>query len=262
MSLLLALDVGNTNVVMGLFDPSQGPRSPLLASWRMATSRERTSDEYGLTSLGMLAQRGIGAQDIGQVVISSVVPPLNPVLERWLRVYFHAEPFWIGHHITTGLKILLDNPEELGADRIVNAVAGIELFGVPLIAVDFGTATTFDVVSARVRVPGRDHQPRHRHQLPRPCSSGPRACPGWRSPNPARLVGKNTVQAMQSGLYFGYVGLVDGILARLLETHPGSQVIATGGLARVISPGSRYIQHVARDLTLEGLRILWQMNRK
>ncbi len=261
MSLLLALDVGNTNVVMGLFDPSQGPRSPLLASWRMATSRERTSDEYGLTSLGMLAQRGIGAQDIGHVVISSVVPPLNPVLERWLRVYFHAEPFWIGHHITTGLKILLDNPEELGADRIVNAVAGIELFGVPLVAVDFGTATTFDVVSAGCEYLGGIITPGigiSSEALFQRASRLPRV----EITEPARLVGKNTVQAMQSGLYFGYVGLVDGILARLLEAHPGSQVIATGGLARVISPGSRYIQHVARDLTLEGLRILWQMNRK
>ena len=260
MSLLLAVDVGNTNVVMGLFDPSLGPRPPLVASWRMATSRERTSDEYGLTSLGMLAQRGIGPKDIEHVVISSVVPPLNPVLERWLRVYFHAEPFWIGPRITTGVKILLDNPEELGADRIVNTVAGIELYGAPLIAVDFGTATTFDVVSAGHEYLGGIICPGigiSSEALFQRASRLPRV----EITEPPQVVGRNTVQAMQSGLFYGYVGLVDGILARLLEAQPGSTVIATGGLARVIAHGSRHIQHIARDLTLEGLRILWRMNR-
>jgi type III pantothenate kinase len=261
MTKLLAVDVGNTNVVMGIYDLALGPRSPLQASWRMATSRERTSDEYGLVSLGMLAQRGITPADIGQVVVSSVVPPLNPVLERWLRLYFHAEPFWIEPGITTGLKILLDNPEELGADRIVNTVAGIELYGAPLIAVDFGTATTFDVVSGNheylggVITPGLGISAEALFQR---ASRLPRV----EIMEPARLVGKGTVQAMQSGLYYGYIGLVDGILARLLEAHPGSTVIATGGLAKVIAPASRHIQHLARDLTLEGLRMLWLMNRK
>jgi type III pantothenate kinase len=260
MTYLLAVDVGNTNVVMGVYDLEQGPRSPLLASWRMATSRERTSDEYGLTSMGMLAQRGIRPADIGHVVVSSVVPPIHPVLDRWLRVYFHQEPFWIEQGITTGVTVLLERPEELGADRIVNAVAGIALYGAPLIAVDFGTATTFDVVS-----PGREYLGGvitpglgiSSEALFQRASRLPRV----EIQEPAHVIGRSTIQAMQSGLFYGYVGLVDGILARLLEAQPGSTVIATGGLSRVIAPASRHIQHIARDLTLEGLRMLWLMNR-
>jgi type III pantothenate kinase len=261
MSLLLAVDVGNTNVVMGIYDLSKGPRAPLAGSWRMATDRERTSDEYGLASLGMLAQRGIVPADIGQVIISSVVPPLHPVLDRWLRIYFHCDRMWVEPGIETGLAVLLDNPEELGADRIVNAVAGLELFGAPLVVVDFGTATTFDVVSANREYLGGIITPGIRissEALFQRASRLPRV----EIAEPARVVGKSTVQAMQSGLYYGYVGLVDGILARVLEAHPGSKVVATGGLANVISPASRFIQHIAMDLTLEGLRILWQMNQK
>ena len=260
MSYLLAVDVGNTNVVMGVYDLAQGPRSPLLGSWRMATSRDRTSDEYGLTSLGMLAQGGITPADIGEVVASSVVPPLNPVLDRWLRLYFRHEPFWIQPGITTGVTVLLERPEELGADRIVNAVAGIALYGAPLIVVDFGTATTFDVVSPNQEYLGGVITPGigiSSEALFQRASRLPRV----EIAEPAQVIGRSTVQAMQSGLFYGYVGLVDGILARLLEAQPGSTVIATGGLAKVIAPASKHIQHIARDLTLEGLRLLWRMNR-
>jgi type III pantothenate kinase len=261
MSLLLAVDVGNTNIVLGIYDLDQGPRAPLDASWRMATSRERTVDEYGLSSLGLLAHRGIAASDIGQVVISSVVPPLHPVLDGWLRTYFQVEPLWIEPGIKTGLKILLDNPLELGADRIVNAVAGLELYGAPLIAVDFGTATTFDIVNDRreylggIICPGLNLSAEALFQR---ASRLPRV----EITEPDRLVGKSTVQAMQSGLFYGYVGQVDGILARLLEAYPGSHVVATGGLAKVIAPASRFIDNIAVDLTLEGLRFLWLKNRK
>jgi len=261
MSLLLAVDVGNTNIVMGIFDPTQGERAPLEASWRMATSRERTVDEYGLSSLGLLAHRGLSATDIGHVVISSVVPPLHPVLDGWLRTYFQVPPLWIEPGIRTGLKIMLDNPLELGADRIVNAVAGLELYGAPLIAVDFGTATTFDVVNAQreylggIITPGLNLSAEALFQR---ASRLPRV----EIAAPERLVGRSTVQAMQSGLYYGYVGQVDGILERLLAEFPGSYVVATGGLAKVIAPASRYIQEIATDLTLEGLRFLWLRNRK
>ncbi len=261
MSLLLAVDVGNTNIVMGIYDLDQGPRAPLGASWRMATSRERTVDEYGLSSLGMLAHRGISPADIGQVVISSVVPPLHPVLDGWLRTYFQVEPLWIEPGIKTGLKVLLDNPLELGADRIVNAVAGLELYGAPLIAVDFGTATTFDIVNDRKEYLGGIICPGLKISAEALFQRASRL-PRVEIAEPERLVGKSTVQAMQSGLFYGYVGMVDGILARLLEAYPGSQVVATGGLAKVIAPASRYIQDIAVDLTLEGLRILWLKNRK
>jgi type III pantothenate kinase len=217
-------------------------------------------DEYGLSSLALLALRGITAADIHHVVISSVVPPLHPVLDGWLRTYFQLEPLWIEPGIRTGLKVLLDNPLELGADRIVNAVAGLELYGAPLIAVDFGTATTFDINDRReylggIISPGLKISAEALFQR---ASRLPRV----EITEPERLVGKSTVQAMQSGLYYGYVGLVDGILARLLEAYPGSRVVATGGLAQVIAPASKFIQHIATDLTLEGLRILWQKNQK
>ena len=261
MSLLLAVDVGNTNIVLGIYDPAKGPRAPLEASWRMGTSRERTVDEYGLSSLGLLAHRGLAAADIGHVVISSVVPPLHPVLDGWLRTYFQAEPLWIEPGIKTGLKVLLDNPLELGADRIVNAVAGLELYGAPLIAVDFGTATTFDIVNDRREYLGGIISPGLKISAEALFQRASRL-PRVELAEPERLVGRSTVQAMQSGLYYGYVGLVDGILARLLADYPGSRVVATGGLAKVIAPASRYIQEIACDLTLEGLRILWLKNRK
>ena len=261
MSLLLAVDVGNTNIVMGIYDLSLEPNAPLEASWRLATSRERTVDEYGLSSLGLLAHRGIAAEDIGQVVISSVVPPLHPVLDAWLRSYFQVEPLWIEPGVKTGLKVLLDNPLELGADRIVNAVAGLELYGAPLIAVDFGTATTFDVVNARREYLGGIISPGLKISAEALFQRASRL-PRVEIAEPERLVGKSTVQAMQSGLYYGYIGQVDGILERLLEVYPGAKVVATGGLAKVIAPASKYIQEIAVDLTLEGLRILWRRNRK
>jgi type III pantothenate kinase len=261
MSLLLAVDVGNTNIVIGVYDLAKGDDAPLAQSWRLATSRERTSDEYGLSSLALMRHEGLEPAEVSHVVISSVVPPLHPVLDTWLRDFFHVEPFWIEPGIRTGLKLLLDNPLELGADRIVNAVAGIEAYGTPLIAVDFGTATTFDVVNERREYLGGIICPGLKISAEALFQRASRL-PRVEIAEPERLVGKSTVQAMQSGLYYGYVGLVDGILERLLEDHPGSRVVATGGLAKVIAPASRYIQDIAPDLTLAGLRLLWLKNRK
>ena len=259
MSLLLAVDVGNTNVVLGVFDLERGPESPLLCSWRLATSKERTLDEYGLSTLALLRHRGLEAGDVKQVVISSVVPPLHPVLDSWARVYFETAPFWIEPGIRTGLKIAIDNPLELGADRLVNAVAGLERFGSPLVVVDFGTATTFDVVNTKKEylggliVPGLKISAEALFQR---ASRLPRV----EIAEPERLVGRNTVQAMQAGLFYGYVGQVDGILDRLLEEHPGAAIVATGGLARILAPATRHIRQVEPDLTLEGLRLLWIRN--
>jgi len=261
MSLLLAVDVGNTNIVLGIFDLSAGDTGPILHSWRLATSRERTVDEYGLSSLALLKHAGIDPAAIRHVVISSVVPPLHPVLDAWLRVYFKAEPLWIEPGIKTGLKVLLDNPAELGADRIVNAVAGLEAYGAPLIAVDFGTATTFDVVNDRREYLGGIICPGLKISAEALFQRASRL-PRVEIAEPERLVGRSTIQAMQSGLFYGYVGQVDGILERLLAEFPGSRVVATGGLAKVIAPASRFIQEVAPDLTLDGLRILWLKNRK
>jgi type III pantothenate kinase len=261
MSLLLAVDVGNTNIVLGVFDLSKGPQAPLIHSWRLATSRERTVDEYGLSSFALLRHCGLEPEQIQHVVVSSVVPPMHPVLEAWVKAYFHAEPFWIEPGIKTGLKLLIDNPAELGADRIVNAVAGLERYGAPLIAVDFGTATTFDIVNAKREYLGGIILPGLKiaaEALFQRASRLPRV----EIAEPERLVGRNTVEAMQSGLFYGYVGQVDGILERLLKEYPDCPVVATGGLAKVIAPASRFIQNVEPDLTLEGLRILWMKNRR
>lgn len=261
MSLLLAVDVGNTNVVLGVFDLTKGPREGLVHAWRLATSRERTADEYGVSVLALLRHAGLEAAQIRDVVISSVVPPMHQVLDHWARTYFGTDPLWIEPGIRTGLKILIDNPLELGADRIVNAVAGLELVGAPLIAVDFGTATTFDVVNERreylggIIVPGlkigAEALFQRASRLPRVEIS-----------QPERLVGRSTVQAMQSGLFWGYVGQMDGILERLLADYPGSKVVATGGLAKVVVPACKHFGVIEPDLTLEGLRLLWLRNRR
>ena len=259
MSLLLAVDVGNTNIVLGVFDLARSG-APLIASWRLATSRERTVDEYGLSSMALMRHKGLEPADIQHVVVSSVVPPLHPVLDAWLRVYFHSDPLWVEPGIKTGLKVLIENPAELGADRIVNAVAGLERFPAPLIAVDFGTATTFDVVNARreylggIIVPGLKISA---EALTQRTSRLPRV----EIAEPERLIGRNTVQAMQSGLFYGYVGMIDGIMERLLKEYPDSTTVATGGLAKVVVPASRFKMNLEPDLTLEGLKVLWHKNR-
>lgn len=260
MSLLLAVDVGNTNVVLGIYDLSQKPDSPLVCSWRLATSRERTVDEYGLSALALMRHRGIETSQIKHVAISCVVPPLHPVLMSLSRVYFGVEAFYVEPGVKTGVKVLIDNPAELGADRLVNAVAGIEKYGVPLIVVDFGTATTFDVVNAKKEYLGGLITPGVKISAEALFQRASRL-PRVEIAEPERLVGRNTVQAMQSGIFYGYIGMVDGILQRLLQECPTASVVATGGLGRVMAPHIPRIQHVAPDLTLDGLRILWLRNQ-
>lgn len=260
MSLLLAVDVGNTNVVLGIFDLAQGPDAPLLCSWRLATSRERTVDEYGLSALALLRHRGIEAHQIKHVCISCVVPPLHPILMALAKVYFGVDALYVEPGIKTGVKVLLDNPSELGADRLVNAVAGIEKYGAPLIVVDFGTATTFDVVNVKKEYLGGLITPGVKISAEALFQRASRL-PRVEVAEPERLVGRNTVQAMQSGIFYGYIGLVDGILQRLLAECPAATVVATGGLGRVMAPHIPRIQHLAPDLTLEGLRILWLRNQ-
>lgn len=259
MSLLLAVDVGNTNVVLGIFDMAQGPEAPLLHSWRLATSRERTVDEYGLSALALMRHEGIEASQIKQVAISCVVPPLHPVLMSLAKSFFGVDAFYVEPGVKTGVKVLIDNPAELGADRLVNAVAGIERFGAPLIVVDFGTATSFDVINARKEYLGGLICPGLKISAEALFQRASRL-PRVEIAEPERLVGRNTVQAMQSGIFYGYVGLVDGILDRLLADFPEAQVAATGGLARVIAPHTKHIKLIAPDLMLEGLRILWFRN--
>jgi type III pantothenate kinase len=272
--MLLALDVGNTNTVLGLYRldvaaPVPGASSAgkpenereLVAHWRVTTHRTQTSDEYGVLFVNLFNMHGLAVDQVHHIIISSVVPPVEGTLRRVCEKYFHLQPLFVEPGIKTGMPVLVDNPAELGADRLVNAIAAFERYGGPCIVVDFGTATTFDVISAKGEYLGGAISPGLGISAD---ALFARAARLGRVDikRPQKVIGTNTITHLQSGLYYGYIGLVDGILERMMkEIGSEVRVISTGGLARQISGDSRYVAQIDDMLTLDGLRILFERNR-
>jgi len=253
MSNLLVVDVGNTNVVLGIYRDDD-----LVGSWRLATARERTADEYGILTRQLI---GDSASSLDGAIVSSVVPPLNSAFAGMIQHHFGIEALFVEPGVKTGIAIHVDNPQEVGADRIVNCVAAFERYGGPSIIVDFGTATTFDVVTANAEYVGGVIAPGLNISAEALFARASRL-PRVDIRRPPTVIGTNTVVNMQSGLYFGYLGLVDGILARMKTELPRlKKIVATGGLAKLLAPDSEHIEEVRDDLTLEGLKIIYDRNR-
>ncbi len=255
--MLLVMDVGNTNTVLGVYD---GPR--LLAHWRLTTVRNRTVDEYGILARNLLSLASIAVESIDGLIIASVVPPLNGVLEAMARTYFRLPPLFVEPGIKTGMPILYENPQEVGADRIVNGVAAYERCHSAAIVVDFGTATTFDAISARGEYLGGAIAPGLQISAEALFERAARL-PRVDIRRPPRVIGRNTTHSLQAGLFHGYLGLVQGILTRMKAEMDGpARTIGTGGLSLSLEEDLRPIlDEIDPNLTLEGLRIIYDRNR-